>query len=369
MQAGLPKHALSLELDAVGCIIQALLTSLLIVAIAYSALKPALARPSGARRPYERPPLVSKATLGPSSRRKAPGTEQNIENGLNGVKHLQEGPADVNGANGALDFDHSPKEELIHTATGTHQRTTAAVRREPLAAIRENAQQNEIEISPSQRQVVAFYTLLAVAITVVAALWLRTVGQLPQHPLVWIVQFLEQDPVARVGFCVYWLVLLLGTLLLIPRLGATPAILVRKAYHLLAVAMFAPALLHQVRKPLSSVANFGRFLGRVQNPRFSLSVSGGSPWVSMRKAYQLLATATFAPALLHLAKTAFLTVFLSDVSEFDFAEQILGSRTPLPLGKLQARASVNLILPRPFPSNSSRTVTNCISPLAAHSLS
>lgn len=266
MQAGLPKHALSLELDAVGCIIQALLTSLLIVATAYSALKPALACPSGAWRPDERPPLVSKASLAPSGRRKASGTEENVENGMNEVKHLQGDPADVNGANGAFDSDFSPKEELIHTATGTHQRMTAAVRRESFPPVKKHAQQIEIESSPSQQQVVAFYILLAVAITVVAPLWLCTVGHLPQHPLVWIVQFLEQDPVARLGFCGYWLVLLLGTLLLIPRLAATPTILVRKAYHLLAVAMFAPALLHQVRELSSAAAYLGRFFGCVQNP-------------------------------------------------------------------------------------------------------
>lgn len=178
------------DLDAVACIVQGLLAALLLHAVIHSALKPALASP-----PHKPAP-----------------------------------PA--------------PSE----TKTISQNGTTASHQSGASRSIRQGEQRDTNE-TPSPGQVFAFYALLAVAVAGAAPLWMCTVGGLPQHPAVWILQHVAQAPTWRLGLCCYWLLLLLAALAAVPRLAAlptAPAILVRKAYHVLAVAMFAPALLHQV---------------------------------------------------------------------------------------------------------------------------
>ncbi|GAQ84401.1 phosphatidate cytidyltransferase [Klebsormidium nitens] len=176
------------DVDAVACIIQGLLVALLLLALIYSALKPALAS-----QPHKPAPF----------------------------------PSDI-------------KTTSPNGTTGSHESHASR----PIKP----AEQRDTKEPPSSGQVFAFYALLAVAVAGAAPLWVCTVGGLPRHPAVWILQHVARAPGWRLGLCCYWLLLLLAALAAVPRLAALPAlpaILVRKAYHVLAVAMFTPALLHQ----------------------------------------------------------------------------------------------------------------------------
>lgn len=95
---------------------------------------------------------------------------------------------------------------------------------------------------------VGFALGTGLVVLVGAPLWLRWVGGMTQHPVLWALGQILEDPQPRASLCLYWLTTALLPLPLLQRAaaaGVVPQIILRKAYHLMAVAMFVPAMLLQ----------------------------------------------------------------------------------------------------------------------------
>lgn len=91
-----------------------------------------------------------------------------------------------------------------------------------------------------------FCSSIGIVIIWLAPLWLRLVAGVSQHPVVWIVRYLMEEPVERVGLCVYWLLVIgLSSLLLHRMTSKMSRIMIRKGFHIMAVVMFVPALAFQ----------------------------------------------------------------------------------------------------------------------------
>ncbi|XP_078446134.1 phosphatidate cytidylyltransferase family protein isoform X2 [Wolffia australiana] len=95
---------------------------------------------------------------------------------------------------------------------------------------------------------IAFHVSLAVLLTLVAPVWMEAVQEFHLHPLLWIFDFVLEEPLARLALCSYW-ILIIGASVVrfynISKHCKIERILLRKYYHLVAVLMFLPALLFQ----------------------------------------------------------------------------------------------------------------------------
>lgn len=91
------------------------------------------------------------------------------------------------------------------------------------------------------------FTVLAVVFWVAPA-WLRLVAGVPQHPVLWMLRYLMEQPVQRLGLCIYW-VLVIGLfsffLHQMTLRKQMARIMIRKGFHIMTVVMFVPALAFQ----------------------------------------------------------------------------------------------------------------------------
>lgn len=96
--------------------------------------------------------------------------------------------------------------------------------------------------------VAAFYGAFLLVVLVLVPGWLKHVVGLGKHPLVWAVEHILEHAQTRVALCGYWLLVMLVPLRALRRMASerrVAHILVRKYYHLMATAMFVPALILQ----------------------------------------------------------------------------------------------------------------------------
>ena len=91
------------------------------------------------------------------------------------------------------------------------------------------------------------FTILAVVFWVAPG-WLHLVAGIPQHPVLWILRYMLEQPVQRFGLCAYW-VLVIGLFsVFLHRMTLkkqVARIMIRKGFHIMAVVMFVPALAFQ----------------------------------------------------------------------------------------------------------------------------
>lgn len=93
-----------------------------------------------------------------------------------------------------------------------------------------------------------FYVLLALMLLLVVPAWMQFVQDFEIHPLLWVFNFVSSEPLKRLSLCTYWMVLIFASVTkfyYISKDCKVERILLRKYYHLMAVAMFVPALLFQ----------------------------------------------------------------------------------------------------------------------------
>lgn len=108
----------------------------------------------------------------------------------------------------------------------------------------EVVEEKEPILESAPRAALFCFTVLAVVLWIAPA-WSRLVVGVPQHPVLWILRFLMNQPFQRVGLCVYW-VLVIGLFLHQMTLRKQMArIMIRKVFHIMAVVMFVPALAFQ----------------------------------------------------------------------------------------------------------------------------
>lgn len=88
------------------------------------------------------------------------------------------------------------------------------------------------------------FTVLVMVIWVAPA-WLRLVAGIEQHPVLWILLYLMDQPVQRLGLCVYWVFVIGLFSFLLHRMTVKEQmerIMIRKGFHIMAVVMFVPAV-------------------------------------------------------------------------------------------------------------------------------
>ncbi|XP_026401125.1 dolichol kinase EVAN-like isoform X2 [Papaver somniferum] len=96
-----------------------------------------------------------------------------------------------------------------------------------------------------------FYASLIVTLVVIAPAWTQFVQGFHRHPLLWILNFVFEEPLKRLALCIYWVSVICASVLRfynISKSRKNERILLRKYYHLVAVLMFSPALIFQVWK-------------------------------------------------------------------------------------------------------------------------
>ncbi|EPS62134.1 hypothetical protein M569_12659, partial [Genlisea aurea] len=110
-------------------------------------------------------------------------------------------------------------------------------------------QVNEEDVSRREmRKSVVFYVSLAAVLIFVAPSWMQYVHPFQSNPLLWVLHFVLSDQTKRLLLCMYWLVVIYVSVTRfygISKNSKTERILLRKYYHLMAVAMFVPALVFQ----------------------------------------------------------------------------------------------------------------------------
>ncbi|KAI3876894.1 hypothetical protein MKW92_016919 [Papaver armeniacum] len=93
-----------------------------------------------------------------------------------------------------------------------------------------------------------FYASLMVTLVVIAPAWMQFVQGFHCHPLLWILNFVFEEPLKRLALCIYWVTVICASVLRfynISKSSKIERILLRKYYHLVAVLMFSPALIFQ----------------------------------------------------------------------------------------------------------------------------
>eukprot|EP00898_Chlorokybus_atmophyticus_P002378 jgi/Chlat1/3140/Chrsp21S03373 len=101
--------------------------------------------------------------------------------------------------------------------------------------------------SPDMQTVALFYSIELAFVGGIAPLWLHAVSSMTRHPLLWALDFALADW-QRLLFAAAWAVSLLVALPLMLTAAVhhkLPQIILRKAYHVLAVGMFLPAFFLQ----------------------------------------------------------------------------------------------------------------------------
>ncbi|KAI3840680.1 hypothetical protein MKW92_012668 [Papaver armeniacum] len=94
----------------------------------------------------------------------------------------------------------------------------------------------------------SFYASLMVTLVVIAPAWMQFVQGFHCHPLLWILNFVFEEPLKRLALCIYWVTVICASVLRfynISKSSKIERILLRKYYHLVAVLMFSPALIFQ----------------------------------------------------------------------------------------------------------------------------
>ncbi|XP_074272137.1 dolichol kinase EVAN [Silene latifolia] len=95
---------------------------------------------------------------------------------------------------------------------------------------------------------ILFFTLLVISSTAVIPLWAQFVHDFQVHPLLWVLSFVFSEPFKRLSLCMYWVGVICVSVHRfydISKGSKVERILLRKYYHLMAVAMFVPALILQ----------------------------------------------------------------------------------------------------------------------------
>ncbi|KAH9619163.1 hypothetical protein KSS87_006484 [Heliosperma pusillum] len=95
---------------------------------------------------------------------------------------------------------------------------------------------------------ILFFTLLVISSTAVIPLWAQFVHDFQVHPLLWVFSFVFSEPFKRLSLCMYWVGVICVSVhrfYNISKGSKVERILLRKYYHLMAVAMFVPALILQ----------------------------------------------------------------------------------------------------------------------------
>ncbi|KAL1558164.1 dolichol kinase [Salvia divinorum] len=99
-----------------------------------------------------------------------------------------------------------------------------------------------------KRRSLVFYSLLTFVLVAVVPSWMQFVHAFHMHPFLWVIDFVLSEPLKRLTLCVYWLVIIsvsVRRFYSISKNSKTERILLRKYYHLMAVAIFVPALIFQ----------------------------------------------------------------------------------------------------------------------------
>ncbi|XP_047982196.1 LOW QUALITY PROTEIN: dolichol kinase EVAN-like [Salvia hispanica] len=99
-----------------------------------------------------------------------------------------------------------------------------------------------------KRRSLVFYALLTFLLVAVVPAWMQFVHTFNMHPFFWVIHFVLSEPLNRLALCVYWLVTIsvsVRRFYSISKNSKTERILLRKYYHLMAVALFVPALIFQ----------------------------------------------------------------------------------------------------------------------------
>ncbi|XP_041990462.1 dolichol kinase EVAN-like isoform X2 [Salvia splendens] len=99
-----------------------------------------------------------------------------------------------------------------------------------------------------KRRSLVFYTFLTFLLVAVVPAWMQFVHTFHIHPFLWIIHFVLSEPLNRLALCVYWLATIsvsVRRLYSISKNSKTERILLHKYYHLMAVAIFVPALIFQ----------------------------------------------------------------------------------------------------------------------------
>lgn len=97
-------------------------------------------------------------------------------------------------------------------------------------------------------QAAVFYFTVLVVIFWAAPAWLHSVAEVSEHPILWMLRYVLDEPGERLGLCAYW-ILVMGVFSVFLHQMAVKQqvarIMVRKGFHVLAVLMFVPALMFQ----------------------------------------------------------------------------------------------------------------------------
>ncbi|XP_047322941.1 dolichol kinase EVAN-like [Impatiens glandulifera] len=93
-----------------------------------------------------------------------------------------------------------------------------------------------------------FFTSLAFILIVIVPSWMQIVKDFDVHPFLWVIGFIFSEPHKILPLFMYWVAVTCISVVRfykISKKGTTERILLRKYYHLMAVAMFLPALIFQ----------------------------------------------------------------------------------------------------------------------------
>jgi dolichol kinase len=102
-------------------------------------------------------------------------------------------------------------------------------------------------LESASRAALFCFTILAVVLWAAPA-WLRLVAGISQHPVLWILRYMLDQPVQRLGLCVYWALVIGASSLVLHQMTLKKQIariMIRKGFHIMVVIMFVPALAFQ----------------------------------------------------------------------------------------------------------------------------
>ncbi|KAK9691164.1 hypothetical protein RND81_09G180300 [Saponaria officinalis] len=105
-----------------------------------------------------------------------------------------------------------------------------------------------LRIQSDRGRSILFFTLLILGATIIIPSWAQFVHEFNVHPLFWVLSFVFSDPFKRLSLCMYWVGVIcvsVNRFYNISKRSKVERILLRKYYHLMAVAMFVPALILQ----------------------------------------------------------------------------------------------------------------------------
>ncbi|KAL9243915.1 hypothetical protein vseg_017750 [Gypsophila vaccaria] len=107
---------------------------------------------------------------------------------------------------------------------------------------------SSLRVQSDRGRSILFFTLLISCATIVIPLWAQFVQEFQVHPLLWVLSFVFSEPLKRLSLCMYWVGVICVSVhrfYNISKGSKVERILLRKYYHLMAVAMFVPALILQ----------------------------------------------------------------------------------------------------------------------------